>query len=440
VTPPSAAALLHAPAAVRSVDVARPLEDIVLPPARNGGRYRSLLLLARLDGDPIGLVATAVGPIDAVAADELAAILVHQLGFELRAALARRGLSLADWAPSNGVDGLAARAERRSTRPALSVVIPTCAAPCRLTRCIDTVLATGYAPLEVIVADNRPASAVTRQTVGDRYSGDERVRYVAEARVGTSHARNAGLGAAGGELVAFLDDDVVADRRWADRGVAMLESRPDVDCVAGMILPLELETESQLLLEQFADFGKGFVPEVYRLPESRERYPLLPYTPGMIGSGANVVGRGDVFRALRGFDTKLGAGTAARGAEDLDVFVRLLRAGHAIAYEPGAIVWHQHPATEAQLHQRAYEYGVGMGALLAKQLLAERGRLDLVRAVPKGVRYVLDARSRKNAAKPADFPRRLTRLERRGLAAGPGRYGVMAARAAIRRGAPARRS
>ena len=74
-----------------------------------------------------------------------------------------------------------------------------------------------------------------------------------------------------------------------------------------------------------------------------------------------------------------------------------------------------------RLRRQVYRYGVGLGAMLAKQLIAGPERGELVRAVPAGVRHARDPASRKNAGKPADYPRRLDWLERLGMLVGPAR-------------------
>ena len=82
--------------------------------------------------------------------------------------------------------------------------------------------------------------------------------------------------------------------------------------MTGLILPLTLESQSQLLLEQFATFGKGFHRKVYRLPDAASQDPLFPYTAGSIGSGANTAVLREAARELGGFDISLGPGTPSR--------------------------------------------------------------------------------------------------------------------------------
>jgi O-antigen biosynthesis protein len=413
--PTAGGVTLISPAAVRIVDLDEPLADLWLPLARTGEPYRSLLAVARVDGEPLGSATFSVGPEGRVSRELLEFGLLRGLDAKLAAVAARR------------------TAPRRSPVASVSVVVTTCCDPSALARCLGSIFSCDYDDFEVIVVENRPGTGATRRMLAERFGDAPGLRYVEEPRPGLSRARNAGLEAADGELVAFTDDDTVVDAGWIRRSVEGFERSRDIDCVTGLILPLELETESQLLLDQFAGFGKGFERRTYRLPETRNGESLYPYAPGTIGSGANTVVRRAVARELGGFDSTLGAGTQAAGGEDLDLYIRLLLAGHVIAYEPSAIVWHEHPDGPERLRRQVYRYGVGLGATLTKQLLLGPARLELLRAAPAGVRYASDPGSRKNVAKSAAYPRRLDWLERAGMLAGPFAYLLSASATALRR-------
>lgn len=316
-------------------------------------------------------------------------------------------------------------------RPAVSVVMATCANAGPLERAITSILDTRYEPLEIIVVENRPPDAGTRRVAEERFAG-ERIRYVEEPQRGASRARNRGLALAQGDIVSFTDDDVVVDACWVERAVAALTGPDDVACVTGRILPLALATPSQVRFDQFAAFDKGTERRAFRLPESRAADPLFPYLAGHLGSGANFfVGR-EVAVELGGFDLLLGPGTPTAGGEDLDFFIRLAHAGLTIVYDPAVTLRHDHPDSPAVLRKRAYTYGVGLTAMLGKQLLHGPERLRLLRAIPAGVRYGLDRTSRKNAMKSSDFPWSLELLERLGMLLGPAAYLVSLAGSAVR--------
>jgi glycosyltransferase involved in cell wall biosynthesis len=76
-------------------------------------------------------------------------------------------------------------------------------------------------------------------------------------RPGLDFARNAGAGAANGEIVAYTDDDVQLHPRWLDRLVSAFDT-PEVMAVTGLVLPAELETEAQLHFETYWGFGRGY--------------------------------------------------------------------------------------------------------------------------------------------------------------------------------------
>jgi GT2 family glycosyltransferase len=420
------APVLRAPAMVCALDVHEPFADVQLPQPRDGGAYRALFVLARLDGNPFGTAVIPTHGESLIPRARVAAEVRRQLRREMARAIARRARQR---------DGHRTPAAQRS----VSVVVTTCCDPVTLERCLDAVLACDHDDFEVIVVENRPGSPGTKQMLEERFGRESRVRYVEERRRGLANARNAGLAVARNELIAFIDDDVVVDRAWLARAAAAFDRSDDIACVTGLILPLELESESQLLLERFMTLGKGYAPRIFHLPESWREYPLLPYTPGVVGSGANTFLRADVAEQLAGFDARLGTGTPACGGEDLDLYIRLLRDGYTIAYEPGAIVWHPHPSEPSQLRRQVYRYGVGLGATLTKQLVAGPGRRQFLRAIPAGVAYARDPASRKNAPTAFDYPRRLRWLERLGILVGPVAYLRSALKSVAHRTAGARR-
>jgi len=303
----------------------------------------------------------------------------------------------------------------------VSVVVATCAEDAAAVRCVEAILAGRCGECEVIVVENRPGHSKVAGELRRRFSSDGRVRYVEERRPGLSSARNAGLAVARGELVAFTDDDVIVDDGWVP-ALRRTFADTSVDCVTGLIAPFELESATQLLVERFASYGKGFEPRVYSLADPPADEPLFPYAAGHFVSGANVAFRTGTLRALGGFDEALGTGTPARGCEDLDICIRLLLSGGCLAYEPRATVWHRHPDVPLQLRRRAFDYGASLGALLTKHLLSRQDTGGLLRRVPQAARYYLSPGSRRNEGRGRGFPRSLVALELAGLAAGPYLY------------------
>lgn len=388
-----------APTAVYVLDVDRPVESLsfTLP----GGRpYAAVMLLVRGGRRPRALRVLSLDSSGGVSAAEISA-------------------AIAPWlddgeGPSDRLDA------SEAPQPLISVVVATCAGGPTLARCVASVLAGDYENVEVIVVDNRPLGSPTADMLAERFPDDPRVRYAPEARVGLSFVRNTGLALARGEIVAFTDDDSVADGGWL--GAVADAFTPEVSCVTGLIMPLTIDTPTQALFERFAGLGKGLERRSFRLAgHAGDR--LFPYAAGAFGSGANTAMRTSTAARLGGFDVHLGTGTAACGGEDLDMYIRLLLAGETLVYEPAAVLFHEHPAEPRDLRRRAFRYGVGLTAMLAKQALTGPRR-RLLGAIPAGVRHLVAPRSRKNASRGTGYPYALRVLELLGMLVGPVAYAL----------------
>lgn len=397
--------------AVRSLDISLGFPAVDLPPARSGVPYRGLAALLRTGPRPVDWVGVEVPPSGTVAGEPI------ERAFRERSACRPDTGDLAV-EPQELTPELTSLAESTF----FSYVITTCNKPALALRCVRTICASEPGPCEIIVVENRPVGSTVRQTLLSEFSDDERVRVLDEPAPGLSRARNAGLRAAQGEVIAFTDDDIVVDAHWCRLLRRAFACHPEVACVAGPILPLELETAAQLLMERFSPIGTAFARRVYAMDAPPVDQPLFPYTAGFFGSGGNAAFRWDALAGLKGFDPVLGTGTWARGGEDLDIFIRLILAGGRLLYEPCAIAWHPHPDTMERLSHEVFDYGVGLGAMLTKQLVAGPGRSQMIRKIPRGLEYLFSPASHKNASKASGYPERLDRLERTGLALGPAAY------------------
>src|SRR3989304_2684377 len=160
---------------------------------------------------------------------------------------------------------------------------------------------------EILVVDNAPSDQRTRELV---VSFPE-VSYICESKPGLDFARNRALQEAKGELLAYLDDDVIADRRWLAGLMEAWAENPDAAAFTGLVLPYELATEAQIMFEQRGGFRRGFNKIRYygqNLPGKH----LYPCGAGIFGAGANMAFRRDILLKLGGFDEALDTGSRLR--------------------------------------------------------------------------------------------------------------------------------
>lgn len=294
-----------------------------------------------------------------------------------------------------------------------------------LPACLSRLRALRYEHLEFVIVDNAPADGATRAVVTALQADDHRFRYVLEPRPGLSFARNRGLAVARGEFIAYTDDDVAVDPGWLHGLARGFARRDDVGCVTGLVCTASISTPAEAYFDaRAASWSSRFEAELFDLRGRVQRDVLYPYSAGMFGTGASFAFRTDLLRELGGFDEALGAGTRTRGGEDLDIFVRVLRAGRAIAYEPSSVVWHHHRADEKALARQMYGYGTGLSAYLTKLLLQRSTRPDVLRRVPLGLRKMARIGAETGARMSPDIaaPAGAQWSELRGFLTGPVLY------------------
>jgi O-antigen biosynthesis protein len=423
------------PIRVLSVDVAGPLPAALESPMTGGPPFGRASVLVRVHGRPLGFVDVDLGS-GAVSVERLAVAIDAEFGRAIRGHLAADGLP-ADWREAGRASKptlddppcLAARNEALAGAPPVSVVVPTVDRPNALRACLEGLLAQSLPTFEIVVVDNAPDESGARAVVESLDPGTRTLRYEIERRRGASRARNRGLACASGEIVAFVDGDARPDPSWLAALVAAIEMRLDDGarpaCATGAILPHELRAESQLWLEEWGGFAKGFERRVFDRHERTTGSPLYPFAAGTFGSGANMAFRTAVLRALGGFDVALGPGTPARGGEDLAAFVDVITSGSTIVYEPAAIVWHEHHATEAQFRATIRAYGTGLLAYLTRH--AARRPADALRmafAMPAALAYFFGSGSPRNKRRSARFPPGLWKDEVAGMLQGPFAYAL----------------
>jgi len=417
---------LTVPGIVRDLELSEPLPTIpaVQP---EGRRAEQVWLLVRLFSEPLGALLLDI-PEQGLTPADLAAAVEAELG-------SRVGSVPLDGIKAAGEpEFLAKRREVLGTAPHITVVVCTREHPGELARCLDSLLAQDYPSFRVLVVDNAPVSEATAEVV---HSAARRgpVDYLLEPKAGLSFARNTAVQAAPGEILAWLDDDEVADRHWLAEVARALHEHPDADVVSGVIVPAELETRAQVWFEQFGGHskGRGFKPDEFGPHTAHLQSPLYPLPP--FGTGANMTFRPGVIERIGLFDTALGAGTPAMGSEDTLAFTQVLLTGGTIVYQPSAVTRHYHRRDLEGLRKQMVGYGTGLVAAYTSLLMSRPALLfPLLRLVPGALRELTGTDTARTATIREDFPQELLAANRRGMLAGPRAYlrSRRAARAKVR--------
>ncbi len=421
------------PAVVRDIDLAGPLPHIPAV-AGDGRRVAQVWVLFRLFSEPLGAALLDV-PATGISPQALADAARAELGPALGDRLAALGLSelpLAGITPPAEPTFLTRRREVLADAPHITVVICTRERPGALARCLDSLLRQEYPRFCVLVVDNAPVTGSTAEVV-QAAARRGPVRYLREPQAGLSYARNAAVAAAPGEILAWIDDDEVADPYWLAEVARALAEHPEADVVTGVIVPAELETPAQVWFEQFGGHstGRGFKPDVFSPATAHIQSPLYPLPP--FGTGANMTFRPGVIERIGGWDTALGAGTPAMGSEDTLAFMQVLLGGGTIAYQPTAVTWHYHRRDLAGLEKQMVGYGCGLTAAYTSLLLAKPSLIwRLLKLLPTALRDLTGGDSLRVSGLQDDFPRELLGANRRGMLRGPRAYlrGRRAAKAA----------
>lgn len=207
---------------------------------------------------------------------------------------------------------------------------------------------------ECIVVDNNSQDD-TCQRVEEFAAAHPQIelRYLFEPKQGLSHARNAGVVAAKGEILAFIDDDERIVEEFIEAYIDLFDGCNRAMSAGGKIIaeypsgrPSWMSRYVERPIANPMDFG----PSVRHFPKGR------------IPGGGNMAFRREVFDRIGLFDTELGrTGVKLIGGEESDLFERATRCGMACYYQPRAIMYHIIPEsklTDDYFDRLSYNTGV----------------------------------------------------------------------------------
>lgn len=261
-------------------------------------------------------------------------------------------------------------------RPRVSVVVPVRDGERVIAACIEALLAQDYPAQEreILVVDNGSTDR-TAQIVRS-YP----VRYLTEPRRGVSNARNRGIAAARGGLVALLDGDCVPEPQWLRELVAPLDHER-VGAVAGEL--------------GHAPAANAPQRQSARILGNWQRFATSSDPPYLVT--ANAAFRRSVLDRVGPFDPRL------TRAQDVDFGLRLNELeGVAVVYRPAARAMHTHPASQRAFFRQQLGWAYGAGLLEAKRRAQgwpanHSPRLHPLLANARGLALVLRERARRRA-------------------------------------------
>lgn len=234
----------------------------------------------------------------------------------------------------------------------ISLVVCTRNRDRQLGRCLAAIDALKFASTwELVLVDNGSTDRTAEIVAEFAAQASCPVQYVFEPKPGLARARNRGLAAAQGEIIAFTDDDCYPEPDFLD-AIDQAFSDAQVGYVGGRIR-----------LFDPSDFPITIL-------ESTEAVALAAgsYLKAGVIQGANMAFRRQTLDQIGGFDPLFGSG-AAFPCEDIDALARASLAGWGGAYDPAIVVFHHHgrKASDAEALMRAYD--IGRGAYHMKMLL-----------------------------------------------------------------------
>lgn len=225
----------------------------------------------------------------------------------------------------------------------ISLIVATMGRLDELRALFDSILAQQWPGLDIILVDQNPDDRLA--PIASEYAGRLPLRHLRTPRPHANAARNLGLRAAIGDIVAFPDDDCTLPPGTLAR-VANAFRDPALQVLTGPAAS--------------PDGGLG---------SGRWHGAGGPITLATVWTSViefNLWVRRDTALALGGFDEALGPGSRLGSAEGNDLVCRAMTAGHAARYEPALLVVHPDKRLSDVAAERAHRYGAGLGFVLRR--------------------------------------------------------------------------
>jgi glycosyltransferase involved in cell wall biosynthesis len=214
--------------------------------------------------------------------------------------------------------------------PKVSVIVCTFNGSRTLSECLENLLRLEYPNYEVIVVNDGSTDATAK--IAHSYG----FRVITTENQGLASARNTGLKAATGEIVAYIDDDAYPDPHWLRYLANTFMNTKHVGIGGPNISPP----------------GDGPIAECVAHSPGNPVHILLSDTEAEHIPGCNMAFRKGALEAIDGFDPQFRI-----AGDDVDVCWRLQQKGGTLGYSPGAMVWHHRRNSIRAYWKQQHNYG-----------------------------------------------------------------------------------
>ena len=186
---------------------------------------------------------------------------------------------------------------------------------------------------ECIVVDNNSKDN-TRERI-EAFTSEHsslNIRYIFEEKQGLSYARNAGIKASRGDIIAFIDDDERIVEDFVTAYIDFFDQHPDAMAAGGEIIT-EYPTGRPRWMSRYTE------RPIANPMSFGDRVKIFP--AGRIPGGGNMAMRRRHFDSIGMFNTSLGrTGKRLLGGEESDLFDRIAKHGYRVYYAPRAVMYH----------------------------------------------------------------------------------------------------
>ncbi|MCX6893435.1 MAG: glycosyltransferase [Verrucomicrobia bacterium] len=225
--------------------------------------------------------------------------------------------------------------------PKVSIVVASYNGERTLTACLDSLQRLNYPSYEVILVDDGSTDATPQ--IALKHGGIRYFRH--EKNLGLSTARNTGIAAATGEIIAFTDSDCRADEDWLYYLVGDLLNSEFAGMGGPNLLPPEDSAVAAAVM-----VSPGGPAHVMLSDRQAEHIP-----------GCNMAVYKWALAEIGGFDPIF-----HKAGDDVDVCWRLQQAGCKIGFSPAAFVWHYRRSTVGAYLKQQHGYGEAEALLVRK--------------------------------------------------------------------------